>query len=189
MPDQGDGRQFVYHAKEASRWSSPTPLLDRYRYFQRQGAFPNNRWTGSDTDGLYTAHDEDVAFAEVAQYYRASSLLGSDLADTGHKALIVVAKMRPLESPAIWDGRTQGFLRDPRAGACLLPRPAGHAAGRAFARPLIGAGNSRLVLPSAPFFRAGDVRWNSVFIIGDRHIPAERLPRLADVSLGRPRTA
>lgn len=191
MPDSGTGDTVVYHAREASRWRGTNALLDRHNYFVSRGGAPAYRWTGGDIEGLYTAHDPDVAFEEVAQYNRDSSLLGSDLGDTGHRALVQVAALRPFEVRRLYDGRAENFLADPRATACLGPRPAGHVAGRAFARPLITGARrcSRLVVPSSPFYQARDLRWNSVFVIGPGHVPASALPPNAHLRFFPPKPA
>jgi hypothetical protein len=191
VADTGRGVRKVYHAREASRWRGRNALLDRHKYFVARGGAPDYRWTGGDIEGFYTAHDAEVAFEEVAQYYRGSSLLGSDLADTGHRVLIRVAALSPFHVRSRYDGRAEGFLADRRAASCLGPRPAGHAAGRAFARPLItGVGEcSRLIVPSAPFYQAGDIRWNSVFVIGPGHVPASALPSNAQLRFMTPQPA
>lgn len=191
MADQRDGSRVVFHAREASRWTGSHPLLDRHLAFVRRGFAPNYRWTGGDIEGLYTSHDPEVAFAEVAQYLAPDSLLGSDLADTGDRPLIRVGSFAPLPATRVYDGRSAGFMSDPAMLRCLAPAPQGHDAGRAMGRRLVlGARRyERLIVPSAPAYARGEERWNSVFIIGTGFVPSSALPSIRSIELSDPRPA
>ena len=188
MADSGDGRLIVYQTKTADMWAGSSPLLDRRGYFQRLGFFPPYRWNDQSQDALYTSHDADVSWDEVAQHHRSSSLAATDLADTNDRVVLATARFRALPSISVYDGRTEGFLSRPDIGALMAcGRDGGHIAGRTFATPLTTGARrvTRLVVPSAPFFRIGDHRWNSVFYIGDRAIPESALPGTSEMTIVR----
>lgn len=183
MTDSFDGQLWVSHTKQSFRLEGPHPLLDRRRYFLRLGQFPSGRWTGTDQDALYTSHDPEVSWEEAAQYHR-SSLVGSDLADTNDRVVLQIVSFGPLLSPTIFDGRTEGMLSWPDLPRLMARREeGGHHAAQAAGRSLTMRA-SKLIVPSAPFYRAGDVRWNSVFIIGDGRIDEGYLPNRSAMRFG-----
>lgn len=178
------GKRVVYRATLATHWTGDHPLLARRRHFQALGYFPAYRWNDSAQDALYTSHEPLVAWEEVARRHRpggATSLAASDLEDTGDVVLLVLASFAvlPADPGRTYDGRTEGILNDPRIEELMAEEEdGGYEIARGFAAGLTQGAPwaCRLVVPSAPLYRAGERRWNSVFYIADDYIREGYLP-------------